>query len=319
MQLTTVDRFEGTMLGLALGDAFCAPYEGGPVERLMWTFLGKTRNNKKRWTDDTQMSLDLASSIVLKGGLDQDHLASQFAMGYRWSRGYGPGAAKILKRIRRGESWQTANTAVFPDGSYGNGAAMRAPIIGLAYHCRPAELDAAARKSAEITHSHPMGIDGARAVAHATAAVLNGAEPGDALSAAKSMQLAAPFADKIAFAQGLLSSEQRLTPKEVRGQLGTGLAAIDSAVTAVYIGVRFRPRRFEEMLEFVSMCGGDTDTVAAMAGAIWGAAHGVQALPAEMLGKLEGEGRIRETAQKLFAFTRGEQGNAMSRTTLSET
>jgi len=39
--------------GLALGDALGAPYEGGPEERLAWKLLGKTRNRKLRYTDDT--------------------------------------------------------------------------------------------------------------------------------------------------------------------------------------------------------------------------------------------------------------------------
>jgi ADP-ribosylglycohydrolase len=58
-----------------------------------------------RWTDDTQMSLDLVESMVALGTVDPDDLAQRFAKSYRWSRGYGPGAAKILKRIARGSDW----------------------------------------------------------------------------------------------------------------------------------------------------------------------------------------------------------------------
>ncbi|MEM7263089.1 MAG: ADP-ribosylglycohydrolase family protein, partial [Planctomycetota bacterium] len=128
-----VDRFEGVLLGLALGDAFGAPFEGGLLERWLWRWLGTTRSGEVRWTDDTQMSLDLADSLLTHGEVNQDDLARRFAASYRWSRGYGPGAAKLLKRIARGADWREANRSVFRDGSFGNGGAMRVPILGVCF------------------------------------------------------------------------------------------------------------------------------------------------------------------------------------------
>ena len=107
------DQFEGCLLGLALGDALGAPLEGGPVERLLWRLIGKTKQGEMRWTDDTQMSLDLAESLIENGDLDPDDLAQRFAKSYRWSRGYGPGAAKLLKRIARGAHWRDTNRSVY--------------------------------------------------------------------------------------------------------------------------------------------------------------------------------------------------------------
>ncbi len=123
------ERFEGCLLGLALGDALGAPLEGGPIERLAWWLIGigTGKKGELRWSDDTQMSLDIAESLVAKGGLDADDLAIRFATSYRWSRGYGPGAAKLLKKIARGANWRQANRSVYADGSYGNGGSMRAP------------------------------------------------------------------------------------------------------------------------------------------------------------------------------------------------
>ena len=112
----TQDQFEGCLLGLALGDALGAPLEGGVVERFVWRLIGRTKNGEMRWTDDTQMSLDLAESLIAKGAVDPDDLAQRFARSYRWSRGYGPGAAKLLKRIARGSNWRAVNRSVFADG-----------------------------------------------------------------------------------------------------------------------------------------------------------------------------------------------------------
>lgn len=54
----TSDQFAGCLLGLALGDALGAPFEGGLLERLAWRFLGRTAAGHARWTDDTQMTKD---------------------------------------------------------------------------------------------------------------------------------------------------------------------------------------------------------------------------------------------------------------------
>src|SRR5262245_26195648 len=127
----TKDQLTGCLLGLALGDTLGAPFEGGVLERFVWRLMGKTSSGLMRWTDDTQMSLDLAESLIERGTLDPDDVATRFAKSYRWSRGYGPGAAKILKMIRKGKPWKEASVAVYPSGSFGNGGAMRAPVIGL--------------------------------------------------------------------------------------------------------------------------------------------------------------------------------------------
>src|SRR6478609_148321 len=163
----TLDQFSGCMLGLATGDALGAPYEGGPLERLVWHVIGRTSDGCLRWTDDTQMALDLAGSLLEEGGVRPEALAKRFASSYRWSRGYGPGAAKVLKRIRRGEPWEAASRAVYAEGSFGNGAAMRAPVLALFFARDRAGLLDGARASAMITHAHPLGIDGALLTASA--------------------------------------------------------------------------------------------------------------------------------------------------------
>ncbi|EKD81589.1 MAG: hypothetical protein ACD_39C01736G0001, partial [uncultured bacterium] len=124
-------QYLGCILGLATGDALGAPFEGGIIERMVWRLIGKTRAGSLRWTDDTQMTLDLAESLLDNSSLKQDDLALRFARSYRWSRGYGPSTARLLKYIRRGDDWRTAARKIYPDGSFGNGAAMRAPVLAL--------------------------------------------------------------------------------------------------------------------------------------------------------------------------------------------
>jgi poly(ADP-ribose) glycohydrolase ARH3 len=287
-----IHRFQGCLLGLALGDALNAPFEGGVFERLLWRLIGRTKNGEVRWTDDTQMSLDVTESLVAKGGVDPDDLAARFAASYRWSRGYGPGTGKVLRRIARGEPWQRANTSVHRDGSFGNGAAMRAPVIGLFYAERPAELDDAARRSAIVTHAHPLGVEGVVLIARATAAAARAESSSEVLRAAYECCHPGPMSARLAIAQEWLMSRRNVNAAEVVCHLGNGIAAVDSCATALYLALRFRDLGFIELQQMVRTLGGDADTIGAMAGAIWGAANGIPTVPLELLEKLEQRERL---------------------------
>jgi len=293
------DRFAGCLLGLALGDAFGAPLEGGPLERLLWRLIGTTGSGLRRWTDDTQMSLDVAESLIARGALDPDDLAARFAGSYRWSRGYGRGAATLLKRIARGADWRQANRSVFPQGSYGNGGAMRAPVVGLFYANRPDELAGAAQLSARITHAHPLGLEGAVLVASAVASAAHSGRPLAILAESASRCTEQPFVMRLQVAEQMLQASVEPGAREVAVRLGNGIAASESCVTAVYIAVRFVERSFPEMLDFVGRLGGDVDTIASMSAAIWGAARGLSALPESLLERLEDRERIAGLANEL--------------------
>lgn len=293
------DRFQGCLLGLALGDALNAPFEGGVFERLLWRVIGRTKSGEMRWTDDTQMSIDVIESLVARGNVDPDDLAARFAGSYRWSRGYGPGTAKVLKRIAKGEPWQRANTAVHRDGSFGNGAAMRAPAIGLFFAERTAELDDAVRRSAIVTHAHALGIDGAVLIARATAAVARAESSAAVLQTAYDGCAPGVMRTRLAIANRWLISRANARPAEVVRELGNGIAAVDSCVTALYLALRFRDLDFIEMQEMAATLRGDTDTIGAMAGAIWGASNGILAMPSVLLERLEQRVRLLSLAETL--------------------
>lgn len=296
----TDDHAAGCLLGLALGDALGAPYEGGPLERALWALIGKTRSGHLRWTDDTQMSLDLARVLLAAGRVDQDALAARFAASYRWSRGYGPGTARVLKLVAGGRPWRDAVRAVHPSGSFGNGAAMRSPVLGVFYATARRELLAATRAAAAVTHAHPLALEGAVTVAQATADLLLQESTAQVLASAIDRCASEVFDARLRTARSWLESGASPAPREVRSDLGNGMTAQDSAVTAVYLALRFRRREFEELAEFGRRCGGDTDTIGAMAGALWGAANGAAALPTRHLSRLEAREEIHGVARSLW-------------------
>lgn len=253
-----------------------------------------------RWTDDTQMSLDLAESLIANRALDLDDLAARFASSYRWSRGYGPGTAKLLRRIARGAPWRDATTSVYPDGSLGNGGAMRAPVTGLFYAFRAAEVVRGARESARVTHAHPLGLEGAVLVAVATAQALLSAQPLEIVDTVMQQCEQGPFRQRLDIAREWIGGNRAPSPTEVSTRLGSGIAAVESCPTALYVALRFLREPFEVHQMFVAECRGDVDTIGAMSGAIWGAANGASRLPGRLLDTLEARARIEAVAEALY-------------------
>lgn len=281
------NRVLGSLLGLALGDAFGAPHEGGILERAVWALLG-TANGKRRWTDDTQMTIDVVKSLVSCRRVDQDDLARRFAQSYRWSRGYGPGAARVLKRIRRGQPWESASRSVYREGSFGNGGAMRAPAVGLFFAGNgEEEIVNAIRDVTVITHVHPLGREGAVIVGLATALAYNDTGSNEIVRRLGGQVQSSDFLTRLQTVAAWLQTGILVSPQVVVSELGNGIAAVDSCVTAVYLALAFRESSFDDLLEFAISLGGDVDTIAAMACAVWGAARGIDELPQARLEQLE--------------------------------
>jgi len=299
--MPTLNQFKGCLLGLALGDAIGAPFEGGIVERTVWRIIGVTKRSEMRWTDDTQMAVDVVESFLAKEELDPDDLSMRFASSYRWSRGYGPAAAKTLKRIRRGVPWKLANRSVYPGGSFGNGAAMRSPIVGLIYAKRPEALVSAARQVASVTHAHELGIEGAILLATATELGARGCDSCEMIQQSLQLFSLDAFRERLSTALTWLKDEEKPAAVEVARKLGRGIAAHESCVTAVYLALRFRQSPFLDLQHFVVSVGGDVDTIGAMAGAVWGVMNGFDNLPLPALSTLEQRDRLIDLATSLHS------------------
>jgi len=297
------DKYSGCFLGLAIGDAYGAPFEGGPIERFLWKMIGRTADGRIRHTDDTQMSIDLAGSFLKNNEINQDHLAAAFSASYRWSRGYGPSAAWLLKKIRSGASWKEVNKKKFKDGSYGNGAAMRAPILAMCFPESIEMLSEAVVKSSEITHAHPVAIEGANLIALVTYAALHEWSTEVILEALPDWCESDEYPAKVWFCIESIRSLDGVQLEALKSELGNGIAASRSCVTSIYFALKYRNKEFESMLEKIFRLGGDTDTIAAMAGAIWGAFNGKNALDKTKIQYIESSEEIEGLAEKLYAIS----------------
>lgn len=156
--------------GLSVGDAFGEKFFLHPdvVENLV--AARAIPGEPWYYTDDTEMALSIVAVLHEYGQIDRDKLAQSFAYRYNKERGYGAAMHGLLEKIRNGEPWQKVASALFEgQGSYGNGAAMRVAPLGAFFYDDLDLVVSEARKSAEVTHSHPEAIAGAIAVSLAAA------------------------------------------------------------------------------------------------------------------------------------------------------
>ncbi len=298
------ERFLGCMLGLAVGDGLGAPYEGltapdifrqfGPPDVVAANPSGETLY----YTDDTEMMIGVAETLVEHGRVEPESLARAFAANYHPDRGYGKGARLIIETIQAGGDWRAVAKTVFPGGSLGNGAAMRVAPVGLLFCDDPDAVWEQARLSARPTHRHPVGVEAAQVMALAVATAAK-AEVIDRREFLKSL-LGRAETEEIRWA---LKTAIRLRRGDSIAVLGHTLEAHRSVVTAI-AAFAACPADYTLAVGRVIGLGDDTDTLAAMTGALCGAFGGLAAVPAGLVEQLEnqvkGRDHIRELAGRLY-------------------
>lgn len=297
----------GALLGALVGDALGAPLEGHPVPVPAACLAEIEREARpRRYTDDSAMTMALAESLLARHDLDQDHLAHTFAAHYAREprRGYGAGAADLLGRVAAGADWREAAAAQFGGrGSFGNGAAMRVAPVALHAAGDLHRVVGLARGSAVVTHTHPAAVEGAAAQAVAVALAL--AQPPSSpldrrtfLARVTTSISSGEMAEALRSLPAVLDQRPAPSPEVVAARIGTGVTAVE-AVPAALAAFLLHPGSFPEAVRFAVLLGGDTDTIASMAGALAGAYLGESAIPAAWLDATEGVDRMLQLADRL--------------------
>jgi len=152
-----------------------------------------------------------------------------------------------------------------------------------------------------ITHVHELGMDGAAIQACAVALAVNADSSSELDSHAflgklKDFTHNEVYKRKLEMAWRLLGETNK---RRVARNLGNGVEAYNSVPTAIYCFLRNQGNFADSVLYAVSL-GGDTDTIAAMTGAISGAYHGVEVVPERWKSNLERGDYIEELAEKLW-------------------
>ena len=297
------ERFEGCLFGLAVGDALGGNFEAQSADAIRARFHSVDQliayPKEEIWyTDDTQMAIGICEALIERGEIVEETLCEAFVSNYLPSRGYGRGARAILDAMEEGRDHRKIAEEHFPGGSYGNGAAMRVAPVGLLFRDNLVRLWEQARLSALPTHLHPLGIEGAQLLALAVALCTR----------MTNFDRAAFFAELIGACESsqyrvkLEAAARARTPEDLAG-LGNRIEAEHSVPTAI-ASFSITPESFEATIGNVIFLGGDTDTIAAMAGALSGAYLGSSRLPSRLVGLLEsspkGKVYIKQLAEQLY-------------------
>ncbi|MCG5216947.1 ADP-ribosylglycohydrolase family protein [Streptosporangium sp. KLBMP 9127] len=274
-----VERAAGAVVGSAVGDALGAPFEFGPAGAFSARFpipgAGDEMRGGGGWdageaTDDTQMAVHIAESLLERGGLD---LPDIFARFQRWAadepKDIGLQTQDVLAR---GLPWDQAAAAHYRSShrAAGNGSLMRAApsAVHFAGHGRQGTMDAA-RRIAALTHGDPAAWEGTAIFHDLVRVALDGADPLNALS----QTLAAVHPDHRERYATILDAHWH--PSQATEFNGAVWPCLGSAVWALRT-----TRSYEDAIRTAIDLGGDTDTVAAVTGGLAGAVYGLAAIPA---------------------------------------
>jgi ADP-ribosylglycohydrolase len=292
------DRVLGSILGLAIGDALGAPFESRrrtqiafplPAFELPW--MGFPPGT---WTDDTAMARNLWLSLVEhEGALDLGDVLDR----HRSWLASGPPDVGVQTRLALQEAEAGTDQparAVFerrgPEVSAGNGSVMYCAPLGAARARTPELLEEEAPALSRLTHWDGRCQTACLGVTLAVAALVRG-EGGDA-AVLNSLAVLSDRegGEELEFLVGEAGRSRQIDGPDQGFCLFT--AGIALQVAGEGLG-------FEDGLRYVVALGGDTDTNAAVAGALLGALHGVGAIPTDWLKALANEDAIRNEAVAL--------------------
>ncbi len=225
------------MLGAIAGDIIGSPYEWNNVK---WTDFD-LETPLTTFTDDSVLTVATANSILTGVGYD----TSFRELGLRhFDRGYGGMFRQWLRTPGMG-----------PYDSWGNGSAMRVSPVGFAFDSIEDVL-VEARKNAEVTHNHPEGIKGAQATALAVFLARTGVGKDD---------IRQETADRFGY-------DMDRTLDEIRPDYefdGSCQGTVPESIIAFLEG-----DDYEDTIRKAVSIGGDSDTVACIAGAVAQAFYG---------------------------------------------
>lgn len=291
MRLSSIqlDRAVGAVLASAAGDALGSQYEFGPsladdvIPRFGEGVFGHAAGE---WTDDTSMAIPILD-VLARGDLidtsTREEIASRWIGWSRTAKDVGAQTRFVLSSVPREFTEADIRDASrrlhdHAGRSAGNGALMRTGPVALGYLTRPAEeLADAARTLSELTH---WEADSASACILWSAAIRHAILTGE-LDVQGQLELL-PAADAARW-RALIDETQDAHPREFIQSNGWVVRAFQGALAAVSGATSL-----VDAVERAVRGGGDTDTVAAIAGSLAGALWGGSAVPLSWKRRLHG-------------------------------
>jgi ADP-ribosylglycohydrolase len=323
-RISLKDRFLGCLLGLGIGDALGMPVEGWTNERirLQYGWLdqyeprrgadGEIELEKGEITGDTEMALCLVEGLISAGGF-----VDPGAIGIRLVKMIDRPGPNALGRTTRASIERMAETGEYQHGGSGDwpagsGAVARSAPLGLLHatgRFNPEVFTREILRAGLITHCDTESLNGALAFAYAVRLVANDDIPPQMLLAE-----VAAFIDEDYVARQIRQAERLSASGGERDadlrnlqQIGTSAYVADAVAAALYCFAT-HPDDFRAAVLTAVNAGGDTDTIAALTGALVGAHIGARALPSEFVDGLEARMYILVAAPGLYRMAQRRAG-----------
>lgn len=282
-------RAVGALLGLAVGDALGAPFEFGsagqwskrfpnPVQGGIGEMIGGGGFNWQpgEFTDDTQMALALAESLITHDGLDLDDVWTRFRTWAADANDVGNITRAALSHTDRHGAAGQAHRRL--GKSAGNGSLMRVLPVSLALVDSDTEtVMAAACEQSALTHADPAAGWGAAVYAELVRRTITGNDPSEQI---ESVLAAVPKPHNVQF-------KQMLAAQWGPSREGPGNGSVWGCLAQAVWAVR-TTSTFEQAISAAIELGDDTDTVAAVTGGLAGALYGIQGIPGRWLTYVNG-------------------------------
>ena len=324
------DKVRGAIVGLAIGDALGMPVEGLKPETIKKNFgyIKTMRSpNKKccspyhnlkrgQYTDDTQLTVAIAKSIIECGEIDYEDIAEKHIEAFRGERrGWGKATTIGCQRLYDGIPWYNSGV----DDAAGNGPPMKIAPIGVLYGLdliSKLEMVNACINISRMTHRDERAFIAAITQAYLVGMALKGNmeiimwELSHLDKFIQNLEMTfycdynldfndfnkKSFSNSVAAAIDIVYLKN---DKEMREEIGVS-SFVNQSVAFTY-GMLFKHgENLKNCMERIINQGGDADTTGALAGSILGASYGYSAFPSRWRWGLENRGEFIKIADKLF-------------------
>ena len=298
---TLRERFQGALLGLAVGDALAAhtqfrkPGSFSPVGDLLGG--GPFDLPRGAWTDDTAMALLLAESLLEREGFDAHDQVERYA---RWQReGYGSAtgqcvgiAANVARSLATAQYKRQPFAGSHDPEQLDKDPLSRVAPLAMFFFADPVTAISRAAEAARVTAQAPLVLDCVRLLTAMVHQALSGRDKAAILKPPRDFW-ATPNTrlEVLALYDGLYA---RRSAADITGG-GHILQSLEAALWAFHSADSFR-----EGALLAANLGRDSDVVTAAYGALAGAYHGVSAIPGIWRNSLMKKELVTDTADRLL-------------------
>lgn len=281
----TLNRYLGTLVGLACGDAVGATLEFRQRDKypLLTDMVGggKFKLTPGEWTDDTSMTLCLAESLIESNGFDAGDQMNRYL---RWANGgyfsckpfaFGIGKT-VIQALAQFDKTSNPYSGPSEPKTAGNGSLMRLAPVPLYFYPEYEKVIYYAGESSKTTHMADECIQACQVMAHIQFHILDGKDKDELLFNFEHWQI--PVSNSL---QNIICGNYK---NKLRNEISSSGYVVNSLEAALWSF--YTTDNFEEAIIRAANLADDADTVAAICGQVAGMYYGFDSIPTDWVSKL---------------------------------